>query len=172
MQIGYDGGGESLRDQSDQSDFDINAGTGLFISGGTIIRVSDTNPHAFEAQLTVAYKFSWDTDEDKGDVNWTNIPLELMYFYKNKRNGFRLGYGASYYMSSKLEGEGGRSDINRKYENRFGYILAIEKMIENHRDEGMLSYGIRYNIRDFVPKSDGSKKSGDAFGLYMTVAFP
>ncbi|MCB0406732.1 MAG: hypothetical protein KDD34_00935 [Bdellovibrionales bacterium] len=171
-QIGFDGGGDSLHEQSDQSDFDLRAGTGFFFSGGTIVTVSDTDPHAFEAQLTLSYKLTWDTDEDQGDVNWIHIPLELMYFYKNKRDNFRLGYGVSYYTSSKLEGEGSRSDIHRKYKNELGYILAIEKILENPRSEGMVSFGVRYNIRDFIPKDGGAKKNGNAFGLYITIGLP
>lgn len=168
--MGFDGGGDSLHTENDQSDFDINAGTGLFLSAGTLIRVSDTAPHAFEAQLTVSYKFTWDADDKLGDVNWSHIPIEFMYFYRNKRNSFRFGYGASYYMSSRLEGEGGKSNINKKYENKLGYVLAIEKVLPNQNSKGLVSFGIRYSMRDFTPVDGGPTVNGNAFGLYMTLA--
>src|SRR3712207_1620507 len=76
--MGYGRGGTRLSDVTGGQDYNTQAGSGLFLTGGALFAVSPTIPHRFEMQLGLGYMFQEDARQEENRVTWRRIPIEAL----------------------------------------------------------------------------------------------
>lgn len=169
MSFGYGSGGSDLNKLTGGQNYDIQAGDGIFISGGVILPLSPTIPHRFEAQLGIGYMFQNDADDkDKNTVSWSHIPIDLIYFYRNTRELFRLGYGVTYQFSNKLDADGTNGTASTDVDNALGWVITAEKYFTSN-DVSIWGIGLRYNMIDYSSSGFSKEANGDALFVTFTL---
>lgn len=159
--LGFASGGQSLESVSGLHAHGMNAGDGFSMTGGLLVPISDTKPHAFEAQIGLGLLlFSKSDDNEVNKVRWTRWPLDLIYYYRNHRNQFRIGYGLTWHVQNHLHGEGVNSKLTTDVDNSVGWVLSLEKLftgVDGHQIVWGIRYtGIDYKVQRFSQKIEGS----------------
>ncbi len=167
LSIGFASGGSSLEKLTGNQGYDIDAGAGLSVSGGIIVPVSDTVPHAFEAQLGIGYLFR-DQDQEENFVSFSRIPVEGIYYYKNTENRFRLGWGAIYHFENKIRARGAYSTAAGPVDPSLGWALAAQKMIGS---KGQIALGLRYVGIKYRSSRFSGEADGSGLGLTLEGQF-
>ncbi len=169
MSFGYGSGGSDLNKLTGNQNYDLKAGDGFFISGGVVLPISPTTPHRFETQLGVGSMFQSDgSDKDKNSVSWRRFPIDLIYFYRNTRELFRLGYGLTYQVANKIDAKDANSTATTKVDNALGWAITAEKFFTS-TDTNIWSIGLRYNMIGYSSSGFMKNANGDALFLTFTL---
>src|SRR5438105_4362115 len=75
LSFGYGRNGTYLSDLTGGQNYNTQAGSGLYLSGGVILPISPTIPHSFEAQLGIGYLYQGDSRDENNSVSWTRFPI-------------------------------------------------------------------------------------------------
>jgi len=157
-------GGDILVDVtfSDGSKSNIEAGRGIYISGGFITPLSNF----FEIQSTLGLKWTSTKQAKNGVVDWVRYPLEFLGFYHNKELNFRAGAGLVYQLANNLKGTDDASVLSMKFENSLGFVVAGEYYIGAEKNR---SLGLRYTSISYKPQTSGYPSvNGNSFGVSLT----
>ncbi|MES2965414.1 MAG: hypothetical protein V4760_16145 [Bdellovibrionota bacterium] len=169
LSMGYGRGGTHLRDLTGGQNYNTQAGSGLFLTGGALLTVSDTIPHRFEAQLGLGYMFQDDAREELNSTKWSRVPIEALYYYRNTREMFRFGWGATYHVFNRISGKGANLSVTRDVENAFGWVVAGEKLFNEPSKEGQAwGLGLKYVWLNY--KSSSFVSDADANTWYLTFS--
>ena len=170
MTLGAEFGGEKIVDvvYADGSRSDIEAGRGLFLSGGVVINLSETIPHTFETQLTAGFKFTSTKQASNGEVSFNRWPIELLTFYRNTERYFRFGGGVVYQVSNELKGTNAAANATASLKNATGLVLEVDWFVGAQHD---LVVGARYTAISYQAQNSSSV-SGNSYGLVMTFVWP
>lgn len=173
LSFGYGRGGDELRDATGGQNYSIKAGDGLSLMVGKIITISDTKPHGFEAQLGLGYMFQDDGNSKEGNqvVSWRRIPIELVYFYNNTRELFRLGYGAIFHTNNRIDGDGMNASASAKARDAWGMTFAAEKVFKSSENPGIWSMGLRYQMIEYSSSTFSKKVDGDTLSFTLSALF-
>lgn len=114
--------------------------------------MSPTQPHRFETQIGVGVitagqtRGTSKTGEPNSAINWNRYPIELVHFYHNTRDQFRLGWGISYHMNNDLEKTENTVKEKIPVENSLGFVFQLEKVMGKREGiaAGFGTIGIRY----------------------------
>lgn len=165
--MGYGQGGDYLKDFTG-GDFNTKAGSGFLLLGGVTFPISPTFPHRFEAQLNAGFLMQDDARKEESKTTWARWPVELLYYYNNLRNQYRVGYGVTYHFHNRLTGKGENASVQTNFDNAFGYILAAEKMFEANIG-GTWGLGLRYTWIDYKAPTLTRTVNGNALIATFTV---
>lgn len=160
-------GGDKLVDvtYTDGSKSNIEAGRGIIIGGGVDIDLTETKPHTFEAQATLAVKWTSTKQATNGEVDWYRFPIELMSFYRNTEKDFRVGAGITYQFANELKGSKDASNASMKFDNATGFVLEGDYFVGTEKN---LVVGLRYTSISYKPQVSGSSSvSGNSFGINL-----
>lgn len=159
LNLGLDFGGDTLITVylTDGSTDSIEAGTGVYISGGLGTTFSEGK---YDGQVTFGYKTTG-ISASNGSLDWTRFPLEVLGYYNYDK--LRLGGGITYHLNSTLEGTGvAAGEFN--FDDSLGYILEGQ-----YRSTDQMSMGLRMTMLKY--KVGSASIDGGSFGLSMTFAF-
>ncbi len=176
--VGLTVGGDKIADvdvetyDGDTRSAEVHAGNLFHLYGGVNVLIPDSD---FSVQTTIGWHSDGIFTTDDGSIEFTRYPLELIPFYSF--NKFRVGFGLTYHLSPKLNGNSDAGLGDREYEDALGTALAIE-----YRISSIFSLGLRYtNIEYELDKHDAHwseieiKKSeeidGSNIGIYSTFLF-
>jgi hypothetical protein len=149
--------------------FNMGGGDALNLGFGLIIPVTDTSPSRFEIQVGANYSF-WTANGGENEVAWTRMPIDVIYYYRNLDEKFRLGWGATYSVASKIDGKGINREASHDIDNALGWTVCADILIGHpDNDQDLLAYGLRYNMIKY--KDDSFKRELDASALYLTMTF-
>ncbi len=164
-------GGDKLVDftYTDGSKTNIEAGRGIVIGGGVNIDLTETSPHTFEAQLTLALKWTSTKEAKNGEVDWYRFPIELISFYRRSEMNLRVGAGVSYQFANELRGSKEVSQASEKFENATGFIFESDYLVGDRKNLGI---GFRYTAIDYRARAPGSTfVNGNSFGVSISYFF-
>jgi hypothetical protein len=161
-------GGDDLAEvtYSDGSKSKIEAGRGFLFFGGARLNVSNTTPHAFDAQASVGMKWAGTKQASNGEVDFFRWPIELLSFYRNTEKNFRLGGGFVYQIGNETRGSKAASAASMKLKNTTGVVLQGDYLTA---PEGGIAVGIRYTFVRYEARSGGLSVDGDSLGFQITV---
>jgi len=127
--IGLSVGGQTINtvQYQDGSSSSISSGTGGIIHAGLDWRIDD----AFSTQLTVGYQFRETPAADNGSASFTRIPIDLLFYYHPDQK-WRVGGGAEFVESPKLNGSGAASYAAEDFKNTVGAIVEVEYFFTPH----------------------------------------
>ncbi len=162
LSLGFAGGGTDLASRTGYAGHDLNAGSGWYFSGGILLPVSDTVPHAFEAQLGIGYFFT-DSGKDDNIVSFSRVPLEAIYYYRNTENRFRFGWGAIYHFENRIRGKGVHSAAGADVDPALGWTLSAQKFLRPQSEQAAVVFGVRYNSIRYKSPRFSSPADGSAF---------
>lgn len=168
ISAGFGTGGASLSDATGGQNYNIKAGSGIYLLGGAILPVSATTPHRFEAQLGIGFIFEQDYSPKESAVSWSRVPVEAIYFYRNTRELFRLGWGAIYHINNKIEANGANASAATSADHAFGWTLAAEKLIKADESNSLAGIGLKYNFIKYHSSSFTKSANGNALFLTMS----
>jgi hypothetical protein len=174
VKAGYNFGGDivvsvGVSGASGSSTKSIKANDGIFVGGGASIL---TDSKDFEAELSASYKFSTIAAQN-GDLDWTVLPLDALFFYRVPN--FRFGGGLTYHLSPTLKGTGAASGLNAKYNDALGLVLQADYVLGNR-----FNFGLRYTSVDYKAKGQPSSSLGvtpatnpktNGFGVVFSMNF-
>jgi hypothetical protein len=155
-------GGGNLSEITGNQNYNISAGSGYHVLVGLILPVTPTALHRFEIQGNVGYLSQGDTkDGDSNAATWSRYPLELIYYYRNTQEDFRIGYGTIYHVLNHLNGRGTRAAITSDFDNALGWTFHVEKIFGSPEDRPRFAFGlksnfIRYHSSRFNTDADGN----------------
>lgn len=137
----------------------IRAGELLSISGGV---VTDVNEQV-EARISVGYKIDFISAEN-GDLDFTRIPLELLFFKKNEK--WSVGGGITYHLGPELSGSGFAAG-NVEFDDALGFVLEADHMLRTGAYIGIKLTLIEYEVNDpfFVSETFDANSVGIVLGL-------
>lgn len=160
-------GGDKLVDvtYSDGSKSNIEAGRGIILAGGAVVNFTETTPHTFEVQGTFGIKWTSTKQATNGEVDFYRWPLELLSFYRNTENNFRLGGGVTYQLGNELKGSKDASAISTKLKNALGFVVQGDYFIGAASN---MALGLRYTTIQYETENFGGSASGNSFGLSFT----
>lgn len=162
-------GGDSLQTRASDRNYDLNAGDGMLFSIGTVQHLTEYREHNFELQASIGYRFFFDRKDNDSGVDSEQIPIELLYFYRNTHTDWRLGYGMTHYISNKTRGSGVHTSESRNFKPSTGFTCAIEKVFTE--SPGLLSWGLGLKATFRSLESDsGEKINGNSFGFYLNMS--
>lgn len=168
LSMGYGRGGTRLATLTGGQDYNIQAGSGLFVSGGVIIPVTLTKPHRFESQFGVGYMFQDDASHEENRVSLSRVPFEAIYFYRNRQELFRLGWGLTYQAAGKITAKGTNYSAETRVDNAVGWILAAEKLWTSQDSPSPWGLGVRYMKINYHLSKFSKDANGDT--LYFTLS--
>ncbi|MBY0386142.1 hypothetical protein K2X05_13365 [bacterium] len=170
MTLGFGPGGEKLESLTGLHSHGIQAGDGFLLSTGLIFAISDTKPHAFETQIGIGYLFFTDSDdEERNKVTWSRWPIDLIYYYRNHRNEFRLGYGVTYHFQNKLKGKELNANVSSPVDDALGWLVSIEKYFDAG-DGAVGAWGLRYTSINYQFERFTKSLRGDSIMLTLTIS--
>jgi len=120
--LGVSGGGDKLAhvDYTNHTSQNINAGSGVYFTGGVDYRVSPE----FSVQATANFHVD-NTSASNGDIRFQRFPFELIgYFHANDK--FRVGGGLRYTTGAKLSSSGVASAPDLKYDDTTSAVVEGE----------------------------------------------
>ena len=167
--VGYGQGGSPLADVTGGQNYDIKAGSGMYLVGGVILPISPTEPHRFELQIGAGYMEDHRSAEFDNSATWSRIPIEAIYFYRNTVENFRIGWGAIYQTNNKITAKGTDVSEAMPVDDANGWTIAADYLKRDPDLKNMLTgVGIRYNAIRYR----ASGFSGDANGesWFVTVS--
>lgn len=164
--LGYASGGTNLATRTSNAGYKLHAGAGFYLSGGIMVPISDTAPHAFELQLGLGYSFT-DSGKDDNVVTFSRVPLEAIYYYRNTDNRFRLGWGAIYHVENRVRGKGVHAGVEADVDPAWGWTLSAQKYLSEHQEDAAFAIGLRYNSIRY--RSPSFNASADGSALLFTV---
>ncbi len=168
MILGGELGGDKISQISGKPVESLSAGAGINFSLGVKFDIVDNDPHSYETRFHLGLNASESQGGEDKLSTWTSIPLNLEYFYVNRRNHFKIGYGLTYRFSNSLDSE--RSGVNNdfRFEDTLGYTLSVE----SYRDmpNGSFSTGIRYTSITYTEATSGQRFRGDSIGVYFVMS--
>lgn len=169
LSTGYGRGGTHLSDVTGGQGYNTQAGSGLFMTGGALFALSPTIPHRFEMQLGLGYMFQDDARQEENRVSWSRMPIEALYFYRNTREMFRLGWGATYHVGNKISAKGTNATADSSVDNALGWMVSGEKLFSSKEKslEGW-ALGFRYLWIDY--KSSSFSKDADGNSWFLTLS--
>lgn len=171
--VGYGRGGDNLAKLTGSQFFNIGAGSGLIMSGGAVLSLTHTKPHNFELQGGIGYIMQTAGREAQNNVDWTRVPLELLYFYRNTQEKLRLGYGITYHIENNLSGNGINSDVSCRLENSLGYVFTVEQYFEKNDSplHEWIGFGVRYTKIAYKKPAEPLIADGSLFSLTFTIGY-
>lgn len=163
-EIGLHLGGDKIRDVGfigGGSD-SIRAGELLSIAGGVVMDVNEQ----LEARISAGLKFDLVT-ADNGDLDFTRIPLELLFFKKNEQ--WNVGGGVTYHLNPELTGTGAASGAGEDYDDAFGFVLEADYILSTGAYLGIKLTFIEYETVDLGLGT--TTYDGDSVGLVIGIKF-
>lgn len=170
LSMGYGRGGTHLPDVTGGQNYNTQAGSGLFITGGALFVLSPTIPHRFEMEFGLGYMFQDDARQEENRVSWSRIPIEALYFYRNTREMFRLGWGATYHVGNRISAKGTNASADISVENALGWLISGEKLFSSNED-GLGAWGLGFRYLWINYKSSSFAKDADGSGWSLTLSF-
>lgn len=169
LSLGFGSGGTRLSNVTGGQDYQVQAGSGLFMTGGALFSLSPTVPHRFEMQLGLGYLFQDDARQKENRVSWSRIPIEAIYLYRHTQSLFRLGWGATYHMANKISAKGSNATAGTNVDDSLGWIISGEKLFASREGgRGVWSLGLRYLWIDY--KSSSFSKPADGNSWFLTLS--
>lgn len=156
------GTGSEMKKLTGGQDYGINAGAGYHIAGGLILVISDTKPHAFELQGGVGYMFTSAGGADNL-VTFRRWTSELIYYYRNTDNNFRLGWGGIYHFETEIDAKGINAGAGGKVDPSLGWAVSAQYLLPRG------AIGARYNHITY--KSPRFSSDANGGGVLLTVEF-
>ncbi len=140
---GIEFGGDKLVDvtYTDGSKSGIEAGRGLLLVGGVVVNLFETTPHTFETQASVGIKWTSTKEATNGSVDFFRWPIELLGFYRNTENNFRLGGGPVYQFGNELKGSKDAAIASSKFKNAVGLVIEGDYFVGSRKNMGL---GLRF----------------------------
>jgi hypothetical protein len=173
LSAGYGRGGSQLSHLTGEQNYNIEAGSGLFLIGGAIVPITPTRPHRFESQLGLGYMFQQDKKNEANRVSWSRIPVEALYMYRNTAALFRLGWGVTYHMAGKISAKGANSGAETGVKNALGWVLAAEKLWSyGEKDSGNWALGLRYVAIKYRLSKFSREANGDTLFVTFSMMSP
>lgn len=150
--------------------FDINTEAGVSLTGGIILPVNDSRPHAFETQLTFGMKVD-DQNDPPNQIEWFRFPFEVAYLYRNYLNNFRVGYGYVYQINDKINAKGTNSSKTTEIDNSSGPVLLFEKLFPSDQPDVYPLFGLKYTHLKFRNSKTGESITSDGLSLSCGAIF-
>jgi opacity protein-like surface antigen len=150
-------GGDTLANvtYTDGTTDSIKAG-GLFaLYGGGEFRVGD----AVSLQATIGYHVDDTKAASNGSVKFSRYPVDLLAYY-HLNDKFRLGAGAQFVNSPKLDGSGVASNINMSFESTTGVVLEGEYLFNPK-----MGLKVRAVTEKFKPTGSSVSTNGNHVGV-------
>src|SRR6185437_15968282 len=121
--VGLSVGGKTLDtiQYTDGSSSNISSGTGGIVQAGLDYRINES----FSTQFSVGYQFRETPAANNGSADFTRIPVELLFYYHPDQN-WRIGGGAQFVESPRVNGSGAASGVSEDFKNTVGLILEAE----------------------------------------------
>lgn len=168
MSLGLDAGGEKIVDANySGSHYELSAGSGVSLLLGLITDLSETRPHSFELQTLIGLKSSNKSVSNSGSVKWNRYPFEILSFYKNMDNRWRMGLGAVYQFSNELEGKDQAAGASMKFKNSLGSVIQFDYFLD---DFYSASFGLKYTQISYSPESPGLNSiSSNTWGMNLNL---
>lgn len=163
-------GGDKLSNSTGYQEYGSTAGTGFTVLGGILLPISPTVPHRFEMQFNAGFSVLHHSGGKKGDVLWSRFPLEAIYYYHNKKQNFRLGWGAIYHIENYISANGINSSAETQVDNALGFILAAERTVPESdvKDRPLIAAGFRFTNIKYKANSFSKDADGSSFQLIYT----
>ena len=168
LSVGYEGGGETLVKviYTDGSTSEINAGQGFMLTGGAIFDLTQTQPHKFELQTTLGWKWATTKRASNAEISWTRFPIDVLSFYRNVEMNYRLGGGITYHFSNDFKATGDASRFSTKFNNALGFVVQGDYFLSEERNIGV---GLRATMIKY--KANGISANGNSFGIHLTYVW-
>lgn len=161
--MGADFGGETLVDvtYSDGSQSSIDAGQGFSLSGGLMYALVEEQSYDFDLQATIGYKFASITEATNASLDYTRIPLDLLFFYHSKDGSWRLGGGVTYHTGVSLEGSGITAAATTDFDDSLGYIIEMDYITEKY------FIGMRITSIDYTSERFNTTVGAESVGIQV-----
>ena len=162
-----DFGGDKLLDltYNDGSKSDITSGDGILLGGGAAVELYSTESFAFDFQPSLSWKFTTIQEASNGNATWTRFPADMLLFFRDKKNSFRIGAGLTHHMMNKLDGEGVLSQATQEFDNTLGYIIQADYMLDY-----FMSFDLRYTAISYSSDTV-SAVNANSIGVGMSFFF-
>jgi hypothetical protein len=170
VMTGLEFGGDKLvsAHYSDGSTSDIQAGRGIVLAGGAVIDLTETAPHAFEAEATLGVKWTSTKAATNGEADWWRWPIEILSFYHNTEKHFRAGAGISYQIGNSLKGSKDASSLTTRFQNAAGIVFQGDYFVGEKNNVGL---GLRYTLIQYSQAGSSNSVNGNSLGLEMTYCW-
>lgn len=144
-----------------------------------MILFSPTFPHRFETQIGVGYINSEETKKSQSGgpdnkINWTRYPIELMHYYHNVRENFRIGWGATYHTNNSIELSLSGNTSKISVDNSLGWVFALEKVTNHDGDKFIKDFatiGLRFQSMDYHSNKFNKEVRGNSVSLIVSILF-
>lgn len=158
-QLGYDTGGDTLVTVTftNGETASIKANRGLYFGGGVSL-VNEAQD--IETEIALSYKID-DITAENGDVTWSRFPVDALVFYRWPT--IRLGAGATYHFSLKLDGSGVVGGLNVEFKNSLGFLLQAD-----YRINKKMNIGLRYTAMDYEVEGASGSVSANGIGVVFS----
>lgn len=163
--IGFTLGGDTIDEVNvetfgDVDSEDVDAGDGLFFSGGLVYHHSE-----FQLQFTAGYYTAGFFGSDGDKASFTRWPVEAIAFWKQEK--FRLGAGVTHHLNPKYDFDVDGFDEDINYDDATGFVVQAEYLLDQSIGIGVRFTSIEYEASNSInPTVDG-----DSVGLIMSYAF-
>ncbi len=171
---GYFHGGDSFKEFTTNKNDQLRFGQGLQFTFGAITQISNTLPHQFELQYGVGY-FHQDqgSEENLNHISWSRVPIEIIYYYKNTQNNFRLGWGPIYHMNNVVNSSPQIFSQPETFKSSLGLLIALDFISvfvpTPQLQQTEILIGLKYQIINYESKSNQNIYNANALGLSITV---
>lgn len=132
--------------------FSIKAGNGNSYVGGVAYSLTES----LDLSLSLGYEKTT-LFASNGDLAFTRTPLELMLF-KNVGSNWRVGAGARFFTSAKLETSGVGAGYDQSYDASTGAVVEAQLLTDRGTNPyGRFGVSVRYVIDRFDGKAPASQ---------------
>jgi hypothetical protein len=166
LTLGAQFGGEELvsASWSDGGTSTLNAGDALSISVGAILEPWGGDFHVLQLQSTVGYNYT-SLDASNASAKLTQVPVELLAFYRYRPAPFRIGGGLQFQIGASFESEGLGLVSPVSFGDAVGFVVQVDWVPY----EFLTVYG-RYTALSYSPPLLQQSVAGGGFGIGMTIA--
>ena len=151
VRMGGDFGGDQVIQfqYEDGSTPDIDAGRGILLAGGGVLRLFAAAGQSVDLLASVGIKYTTIPPATNQDASWLRIPLEGMLRYGTPF-GLRVGGGVALHVANVLKASGEAANARVEFETKPGFLVHVEY----GRDRWAVD--LRYTALEYEVSSGGS----------------
>ncbi len=166
LTLGWQFGGEELVSVSwsDGGTSSLNAGDALSIAGGVLVEPFGGDSHVLQLQATVGYNYTA-ISASNASAKLTQIPVELLAFYRYRPSYFRIGGGLQYQIDPTFESKGLGIPVPVSFGNALGVVVQGDWVFYES-----FTASLRYTFLSYSPPLLSESVSGGGVAIGLTFA--
>jgi hypothetical protein len=149
--VGGDFGGDRVIqfEYSDGSSPDVDAGRGLIVAGGAVLRLAGSAGMGLDLVASAGLKFTTIPPATNQEATWLRFPIEGLLLYRTPV-GLRLGGGVAFHLANVLKASGEAANARVEFAANPGFVVHVEYGRKNW------AFDLRYTAMTYEISSGGS----------------